>query len=78
MEVAVKNVINMMYSRDASKKVRSARTTLAKAGKFIGDRRLHMVIRGLKVINKSSLLMKNLQSCCPKWRHLTWILFVRL
>ncbi len=36
MEVAVKNVINMMYSRDASKKVRSARTTLAKAGKFIG------------------------------------------
>ena len=24
------------YSRDASKKVRSARTTLAKAGKFIG------------------------------------------
>lgn len=25
-----------MYSRDASKKVRSARTTLAKAGKFIG------------------------------------------
>lgn len=26
----------MMYSRDASKKVRSARTTLAKAGKFIG------------------------------------------
>lgn len=36
MEVAVKNVINMMYSIDASKKVRSARTTLAKAGKFIG------------------------------------------
>lgn len=39
---------------------------------------VNMVIRGLKVINKSSLLMKNLQSCCPKWRHLTWILFVRL
>lgn len=36
MEVAVKNVINMMYSRDTSKKVRSARTTLAKVGKFIG------------------------------------------
>ena len=74
MEVAVKNVINMMYSRDASKKVRSARTTLAKAGKFIGPQAPY----GLKVINKSSLLMKNLQSCCPKWRHLTWILFVRL
>ena len=70
MEVAVKNVINMMYSRDASKKVRSARTTLAKAGKFIGPR-LHMVIRGLKVINKSSLLMKNLQ----RWSdlYLRWL-----
>ena len=71
MEVAVKNVINMMYSRDASKKVRSARTTLAKAGKFIGPQAPYG-IRGLKVINKSLLLMKNLH----RWLdlYLRWLL----
>ncbi len=37
MEVGMKNIINMMYSRDASKKVMAARKVLAEQGKFIGS-----------------------------------------
>ncbi len=37
MEVGIKNIINMMYSRDASKKVMAARKVLAEQGKFIGS-----------------------------------------
>ncbi len=37
MEVGIKNIINMMYSRDASKKVMAARKVLTEQGKFIGS-----------------------------------------
>lgn len=37
MEAGIKNIINMMYSRDASKKVMSARKVLTDQGKFIGS-----------------------------------------
>ena len=37
MEVGIKNIINMMYSRDASKKVMVARKVLTEQGKFIGS-----------------------------------------
>lgn len=37
MEVGIKNIVNMMYSRDASKKVMAARKVLTEQGKFIGS-----------------------------------------
>lgn len=37
MEVGIKNIINMMYSQDASKKVMAARKVLTEQGKFIGS-----------------------------------------
>lgn len=37
IEVGIKNIINMMYSRDASKKVMAARKFLTEQGKFIGS-----------------------------------------
>jgi len=37
MEAGIKNIINMMYSRDASRKVMAARKVLAEQGKFIGS-----------------------------------------
>lgn len=37
MEVGIKNIINMMYSRDASKKVMAARKVLTEQGKFISS-----------------------------------------
>ncbi len=37
MEAGIKNIINMMYSQDASQKVLAARKVLAKQGKFIGS-----------------------------------------
>lgn len=37
MDVGIKNIINMMYSRDASKKVMAARKVLTEQGKFIGS-----------------------------------------
>lgn len=37
MEVGIKNIINMMYSRDASKKIMAARKVLTEQGKFIGS-----------------------------------------
>lgn len=37
MEVGIKNIVNMMYNRDASKKVMAARKVLTEQGKFIGS-----------------------------------------
>lgn len=37
MEVGIKNIVNMMYSRDASQKVMAARKVLTEQGKFIGS-----------------------------------------
>lgn len=37
MEVGIKNIVNMMYSRDASKKIMAARKVLTEQGKFIGS-----------------------------------------
>ena len=37
MEIGIKNIVNMMYSRDASKKVMAARKVLTEQGKFIGS-----------------------------------------
>ena len=37
MEVGIKNIVNMMYSRDASKKVMAARKVLTEQGEFIGS-----------------------------------------
>lgn len=37
MDVGIKNIINMMYSRDASQKVMAARKVLTEQGKFIGS-----------------------------------------
>lgn len=37
MEVSIKNIVSMMYSMDASKKVMTARKVLTEQGKFIGS-----------------------------------------